>query len=109
MHEIYASHDVLIAAPLRESVGVQLLEAMLSGVPVLTLNLHGAALFVPDGGGIKVDVTTPEATKQALAEALDGLCRNPQSITRMREVALEAARAYIWPNKIKRICTYYDG
>src|SRR5450756_1584249 len=54
----YQEHDAMLFTSVRETCGVQLLEAMAVGLPIITLDLHGASNLVPDHGGIKVPVTT---------------------------------------------------
>lgn len=108
MIDLYRSHDALIATPLRESVGVQLLEAMASGLPIITLNLHGAAVLVPNSAGLKVEVTTVEATRQHLASAVDRLSIDRWILTGMGQAAQQAAATYIWPNKIQIYVKAYE-
>lgn len=101
MIDLYRSHDALIATPLRESVGVQLLEAMASGLPIITLNLHGAAVLVPDEAGIKVEATSVEATRRDLAFAIERAAGDRGRLALMGRAAQRAAADYIWPNKIE--------
>jgi glycosyltransferase involved in cell wall biosynthesis len=70
VHEAYRDADVLIFTSLRDTVGVQLLEAMAQGLPVITLDHQGAADLVTDGAGIKIPVTTPSETRQGIADAI---------------------------------------
>ncbi|WP_433964842.1 glycosyltransferase family 4 protein [Tunturiibacter gelidiferens] len=67
----YLEHDALLFTSLRETSGVQLLEAMALGLPVITLDLHGARDVVPEEAGIKVPVTTPAEVVCGLAAAID--------------------------------------
>jgi len=67
----YLEHDALLFTSLRETSGVQLLEAMAVGLPVITLDLHGARDVVPDDAGIRVQVTTPAEVVAGLAAAID--------------------------------------
>ena len=79
--EVFAAfqrNDVFIFNSLRESYGLQLMEAMASGIPIICLDLHGAGKFVPREAGIKVPVSTPEETVQKMAEAIEFMYRNPQ-------------------------------
>lgn len=69
--EAYVSHDVMLFNSLRESGGAQLVESMASGLPVVTLNIHGPAELVPDGAGFKIDVQNPEQVIRDTAAALD--------------------------------------
>ncbi len=66
----YRNSDVFIFCSLRDSFGAQLHEAMAFGLPIITLNTHGAALFVPDDAGIKVTPVTKEQTISDIAKAV---------------------------------------
>ncbi len=96
----YNSHDVFFFTSLRDSNGVQLMEAMAFGMPVITLNLHGQAVVVDDNTGIRCSVTSPEITVQELKEAVLELYHNPDKVSRMSVAAAQFAEKQKWPEKI---------
>ena len=67
----YAGHDAMLFTSLRDSFGSQLLEALAMGLPIITLDLHGAHDFVPDGASVKVPVGNPAETVRNLAGAIE--------------------------------------
>ncbi len=67
----YLAHDGLFFAGLRDSCPAQLVEAMGVGLPVITLDHHGARDLVPDGAGLKVPVTDSDGVVRDLAAAVD--------------------------------------
>ena len=67
----FMEHDVLLFPSLRDSCGAQLVEAMGLGLPVITLDHHGAKDLVREEFGIKVPVTTPEGVVRDMAAAVD--------------------------------------
>lgn len=69
----YLEHDALLFTSLRETCGAQLLEAMALGLPVITLDLHGAHDLVPAEAGFKVAVTDGRTVAQDVAAAIDRL------------------------------------
>ena len=71
VREAYLSHDALLFAGLRDSCPAQLVEAMGVGLPVITLDHHGAADLVPNGAGIKVPVTDVNGVIHDMAAAID--------------------------------------
>lgn len=94
----YLEHDALLFTSLRETSGVQLLEAMALGLPVITLDLHGARDVVPDDAGIKVPVTTPAAVVCALASAIDRFASmSVEQKNAMSRAGWEFARTSTWP------------
>lgn len=73
----YAEHDAMLFTSLRDSFGSQLLEAMAMGLPVITLDLHGAHDHVPNAASIKVAVGKPEETVHNLANAIEQYASYP--------------------------------
>ncbi len=69
--EVFLEHDVLLFPSLRDSCGAQLVEAMGLGLPVITLDHHGAKDLVREEFGIKVSVTTPKGVVRDMAAAVD--------------------------------------
>lgn len=109
-HEVrtaYESADMFLFTSLRDSVGVQLLEAMAWGLPVVTLDHQGAADLVPDSAGIKVPVTEPSETVGQLAIALRTLAESPESRAAMGEAGLEFARSLSWSAKARQMDRIY--
>lgn len=67
----YLTHDALLFAGLRDSCPAQLVEAMGVGLPVITLDHHGAADLVPDAAGLKVRITDMPGVIHDMAAAID--------------------------------------
>jgi glycosyltransferase involved in cell wall biosynthesis len=67
----YLNHDALLFTSVRETCGAQLLEAMAVGLPIITLDLHGARDLVPDQAGMKIPVASPAQVVRDLAAAVD--------------------------------------
>ena len=71
VRQAYRTHDALLLTSLRDSCPAQALEAMAMGLPVITLDLHGAHDLVPPEAGIKVPVSTLPGTAHDLGAAID--------------------------------------
>lgn len=108
VQEAYAAHDAFIFCSLRDSLGSQLIEAMAYGLPLITLDHHGAKAFIPPEAGIKVAVSEPEITLQALKEAIVYLAEHPEEKKKMGEHAFEYARQFAWSRRIEDIQQYYQ-
>ncbi|NVO32573.1 glycosyltransferase family 4 protein [Hymenobacter lapidiphilus] len=93
----YLAHDLFMLCSLRDSYAAQYLEAMALGLPILTLDHHGATDFIPDQAGIKVPVASPEATAAALARAVEHLYHHPAKLDQMGRAGYAYARQYSWP------------
>jgi glycosyltransferase involved in cell wall biosynthesis len=93
----YLKHDALLFTSVRDTCGVQMLEAMAAGLPVITLDLHGAGDIVSADTGIKVPVSTPDEVIRALAAAVDRFAAmSEEQKTAMSIACQEFARANTW-------------
>ena len=94
----YQEHDALLFTSVRETFGVQLLEAMALGLPVITLDLHGARDLVPADAAIKVPVTTAVEVVRNLAAAVDRFASmSAEQKNAMSRAGWEFAQANTWP------------
>lgn len=105
--QAFRNHDVFLFTSLRETEGVQLLEAMAGGAAVVTLDHHGPHLAVPDSAGIKVPVTTPQETVGGLARALQQLATEPETVQAMSIAGMQWAADNTWDRKAARAIEYY--
>lgn len=105
---IYLNNDVFLFTSLRDSYGSQLLEAMSQALPVITLNHHGARDLVPPGAGIKVLVTNPTETIDALAQAVEYMFKNPKECLQMGKIGYNFAKTQTWKQKALKMTEYYE-
>jgi glycosyltransferase involved in cell wall biosynthesis len=93
----YSEHDAMLFTSLRDSFGSQVLEAMAMGLPIITLDLHGAHDFVPDYASLKVAVGRPDETVRNLASAIEkyALLSSPKK-NQMSLHAWNFARTLSW-------------
>lgn len=108
VQEAYWDHDLFLFTSLRDSCAAQLLEAMANGLPIVTLDLHGARHLVPDAAGVKVAVASPEETVRDLAHAVEDLFHHPEKRVAMRQAGLEAARAHEWSRRATTMSNLYQ-
>jgi len=108
MPGVYQRADALLFTSLRDSFGMQLLEAMGQGLPILALDHQGAGTFVPAAAGIKIPVTTPRETVAGIAEGILRLARNPDERHRMSEAGRAFARAQTWERRAEWISKLYE-
>ena len=107
LKEEYFKNDVFLFTSLQNSLGAQLLEAMACGLPIITLNHQGARDFVPDRAGIKVPVTEPTETVNALSQAVEYMYSNPQQRLEMGSVGYEFAKTQTWRHKAIKMTELY--
>lgn len=97
VREAYLEHDAMLYTSLRDSCACQLLESMALGLPVITLDLHGARDLVPDTAGIKVPLSTPNKIVEDVAVAVERYAKLSDSErTKMSIAGWEFARKMTW-------------
>jgi len=87
-----------------ESLGIVLLEAMASGVPIVASNISGYATVVSHG--IDGFLTTPRNSEE-LALAIGHLIGHEQLRQRFINAGLNKARDYAWPRVAESIMEFY--
>ncbi|TDN38339.1 glycosyltransferase [Hymenobacter sp. UV11] len=96
----YLGHDLFMLCSLRDTYANQYLESMALGLPILTLDHHGAHDFIPDSAGIKVPVQTADATAEALARAVEHLYDHPAQLEAMGRAGFAYAAQFALPRLV---------
>jgi len=99
----YLTHDAFMFTSLRDSFAAQFLEAMATGLPIITLNHQGARDFIPEAAGLKVPVTTPEETIADLARAVEYFYYHPEAREHMGRAGYAFALTQTWPKRVSRL------
>jgi glycosyltransferase involved in cell wall biosynthesis len=108
MNTLFDEADAFLFTSLRDSFGSVVLEAMGHGLPIVTLNHQGVRDFVPEGGGVKVSVESPEKTTLELAQAIDALAQDPRRRIEMGQASLDFARTETWDRRAARLVSLYQ-
>jgi glycosyltransferase involved in cell wall biosynthesis len=109
VRSFYDEADCLLFSSLRDSFGSQLLEAAGNGLAIICLNHQGAAEFVTDAMGYRVDPTTPSQTARELAAAIDRYASlDPAGRARMSQASLEHARRFEYGKRAAMAEGFYD-
>jgi glycosyltransferase involved in cell wall biosynthesis len=98
----YEKAHLMLFTSLRESSGAQLYEAMGTGLPIVTLNHHGARDMLPDDAAIKVQIGHPAETLRNLASAIRSLAANPAILQGMSVAAINFSATNTWQNKVRQ-------
>lgn len=104
----YTSNDLFLFCSLRDSSAAQFLEAMAYGLPIITLDLHGARNLVPDDAGIKVPVSTANETVKAIAAAVEKLHDQPLLRRQMGTNGYKFSKSQTWTVKTQHINDFYS-
>src|SRR5262249_17787307 len=100
MPKLYASHGIFVFPSLVEGMPLTLLEAMASGMPVVTTNTCGMAGVVEDG---KTGLVVPAADSSALCQALLRVRESPELRSALGLCAQQAAKGYLWNSVVKQL------
>jgi glycosyltransferase involved in cell wall biosynthesis len=92
----YRQADALLFTSIRDSGGIQLVEAMGQGLPCIVLKHQGAKLLVPPTAGLRVDVTTAVGTAVGLATAITRLAGDRDLWWTLANGAHEQAARHTW-------------
>ena len=91
MPEIYRQHDVFVSASMQEGMSNAMLEAMASGLPIVTTRCEGVEELISDNGVVVGEPAAPD-----LAQAVQGLIEKPQVRKAMAQAARKKAEGFGW-------------
>ena len=91
MPEIYRRHDVFVSASRQEGMSNAMLEAMASGLPLVTTRCEGLDELIADNG-----LVVEEAAPEALARAIESLASDPRKRDAMAVAARRQAEKFTW-------------
>lgn len=93
MPEIYRQHDIFVSASMQEGMSNAMLEAMASGLPIITTRCEGVEELIADNGLI---VEQPDA--KLMANTLISVVNSEGLYNRMRIAARDRAEQFSWKN-----------
>jgi glycosyltransferase involved in cell wall biosynthesis len=105
MASLYKDADVMINPSLADNMPISILEALASGVPVISTDVGGIPYLVEHG---KTALLVPMQNPQAMAVAIVSLLSDPGRAGKLRQAGLEAARQYAWTNVRERLLSVYQ-
>jgi glycosyltransferase involved in cell wall biosynthesis len=91
MPDVYRQHDMFVSASMQEGMSNAMLEAMASGLPIITTKCEGVEELISDNGFV---VGTDSA--ESLAEAIIRLADNRQQYKMMCAAARSRAENFGW-------------
>jgi glycosyltransferase involved in cell wall biosynthesis len=93
MPEVYRNNDIFISTSMQEGMSNAMLEAMASGLPIVTTRCEGLTELI-DGNGLIVEQDNIEE----LAKAVKRLADNPKLYKQMSVAARKQAEKFNWAN-----------
>ena len=91
MPELYQQHDVFVSASMQEGMSNAMLEAMATGLPIITTRCEGVDELIADNG-VVVDDSQPAT----LAAAVERLAGNRSALKAMSDAARIRAERFSW-------------
>jgi phosphatidylinositol alpha 1,6-mannosyltransferase len=101
---LYASSHAFLFASLTETLGLVVLEAMASGLPVIAAPSGGVADHLRDGVN---GIAYPDSDATAMAAAMVALATDPALRRRLSEGARRTAEALSWDHELDRLDASY--
>jgi glycosyltransferase involved in cell wall biosynthesis len=101
---LYASSDVFAFASLTETLGLVVLEAMASGLPVIAVPAGGVADHLRDDVN---GIATPPGDVEAMAKAMVALATNRARTKRLGAGARATAETLTWDAELDRLDVSY--
>ncbi len=103
MPYLYAGSDLLVYPSLYEGFGVPILEAMASGVPVLTSNVSS----LPEIGGDAARYVDPLDGRK-IADGIFDILSNDMLAASMREKGYKRAQEFSWDASAQKMLALYE-
>ncbi len=104
MAVLYRSASVVMNPSRVDNMPNSVLEAMASGVPVVSTNVGGVPFIVRDG---VTGLLVPAGDHAAMAAAVLRVLHDPQCARRLRDAALNEVQQYTWPRVRQRWAEVY--
>ena len=104
MPALYRSADVMINPSLADNMPISVLEALASGVPVVSTNVGGVPFLVEDG---RTALLFPPRDPEAMAQALIQVLTTPDLARRLSEAGLASVQQYTWQCVRERLFGVY--
>jgi glycosyltransferase involved in cell wall biosynthesis len=108
VQDVAARCHVLSFPSIREFGGGAVLEGMALGLAPLVVDYGGPADLVIPGVGLKVPLTTRDATTAALRAALETMAADPALTARMGKAAKDRVNdLFTWPRRAEQLAEIY--
>ncbi len=104
--DLYRSADVVLNTSLVDNMPISILEAMASGLPVVSTNVGGIPFLVADG---EEAMLAPAGAVDALAQATIQVLENPDLRIRMIQAGRTKAREFTWASVSGRLLAVYTA
>jgi glycosyltransferase involved in cell wall biosynthesis len=102
MADLYRKNDIFISATMQEGMSNAMLEAMASGLPIVTTRCEGLEELIRDNG-----IIVENATAVDLAMSIKAIIDNPKTYQQMKTAARTRAEQFSWSAVAQAYLQYY--
>jgi glycosyltransferase involved in cell wall biosynthesis len=103
MPRIYREHDIFVSATMQEGMSNAMLEAMASGLPIITTRCEGAEELITDNG-----VIIERANAEEIAKVIRSLADNSLAAREMAVAARSRAEQFTWSRAAGEYLALYE-
>ncbi|MEK7994863.1 MAG: glycosyltransferase family 4 protein [Planctomycetota bacterium] len=103
MPQLYRRNDILISASMQEGMSNAMLEAMASGLPIITTRCEGLEELIADNG-----LVVEPANAEAIAKAVKKLADDRQLRRQMSLAARRRAEQFSWSRAAEQYLALYE-
>ena len=103
MPQVYRKNDIFISASCAEGMSNAMLEAMASGLPIITTRCEGVDELVADNG-----LVVENANAEEIAKAVKTLAGDRQLYKQMSIAARRQAEQFTWSGAAEKYLTLYE-
>jgi glycosyltransferase involved in cell wall biosynthesis len=104
MPQLYRDNDIFIMSSAHEGMSNAMLEAMASGLPIITTRCEGVEELIIDNG-----IVVDQALAESIASAIKKLADNPETYQSMSTAAAKRARQFTWSSVANKYLDYYHN
>ncbi|ARO86524.1 glycosyltransferase family 1 protein [Nitrosospira lacus] len=105
MADLYRRADIMVNPSLADNMPISVLEALASGVPVVSTDVGGVPYLVEHG---KTALLVPVNDPAAMAGAILTLLNEPAKARQISEAGIASVQQYTWPKVRDRLLAVYE-
>jgi glycosyltransferase involved in cell wall biosynthesis len=102
MPDVYRQHDIFVSATMQEGMSNAMLEAMASGLPIITTRCEGVEELITNNG-----IVVENSSAEAIADAIDKLYEDKQGYKAMSIAARRQAEEFGWDKVAQQYLQIY--
>ena len=103
MPQVYQQNDIFVSASMQEGMSNAMLEAMASGLPIVTTHCEGVEELIKDNG-----IVVEKAQASQIAKAIKKLAEDPETRKDLSVAARKQAEKFSWPQVAEQYLSCYN-